>query len=144
MKSNRQPCAIRPAQKADLPAVYQLAQAKELHAASHQFAERWWIRDFLKAKQPFFVAEVDQQVVGFTLGECATGKVAIRHLTAVAQQHRGLGIGQMLMTAFERECRRRGMTCILLYMSGGQHWAKLHQRHGYIRGSVVREYQKFL
>lgn len=135
---------IRPARASDLPAVFRLAQANELRAANHQFAERWWIRDFLKARQPFIVAAVGKQIVGFTLGECATGKVAIRHLTAVAPKFRRQGIGSQLMGAFETEVRRRGMTCVLLYVSGGKHWAAAIERRGYARGSLVREYQKFL
>lgn len=135
---------IRPATVKDLPTVFRIAQAKELKAANHQFAERWWIRDFLKSKQPFFVATINQQIVGFTLGECATGKVAIRHLTAVEKKFRRLGIGQKLVQAFEQECRRRGMTCILLYVSGGRHWERVMEKNGYARGSIVREYQKFL
>lgn len=135
---------IRRATAADLPAVYLLATAKELDAPNHQAAEKWWIRDFLKAKQPFFVAEARGRVVGFTLGECATGKVAIHHLTAVEPRWRRRGIGTALTKAFEREARRRGMTCVLMYVSGGRHWQRKMERIGYARGSVVREYQKFL
>lgn len=135
---------IRPASAADLPAVFQLARAKELNAPNHQAAEKWRIRDFLKAGQIFFVAIVNARVVGFTLGECATGNVAIHHLTAVAPRWRRKGIGTMLARRFEQEARRRGMTCVLLYVSGNAGWKKTMKRLGYARGSLVYEYQKFL
>lgn len=136
---------IRPAVKSDLVSVYTIAQADELRAPNHQFAERWWIRDFLQAKQPFFVAVMDKRVVGFILGECATGKVAIAHLMSVAPRYRKHGIGLLLGRAFERECRKRNMTCILLYASNHDlFFQRALTTHGYARGSLVREYQKFL
>lgn len=135
---------VRPAVRADLPACYRLARTKELRAPSHQGAERWWIRAFISAQQPFFVAVHRDQIVGFTLGECATGKVAIRHLTAAAPNYRRRGLGRRLVRAFERECRARGQTCVLAYVSGGQGWERALRRLGYARGSLVREYQKFL
>ena len=135
---------IRTVKLADLPHVFRLARVDELRAANHQFAEQWWIRDFLKSRQPFFVATLNSHVVGFILGECATGKVAIQHLIAVEPKYRHRGIGKQLKLAFEREVRRRGITCILLYMSGSKHWAHHLEHHGYARGSLVREYQKFL
>jgi GNAT superfamily N-acetyltransferase len=90
------------------------------------------------------VAVLNDRVVGFILGECATGKVAIQHLLAVDPAYRLRGIGKQLKLAFEREMRRRGMVCILLYESGNKHWAHHLERHGYARGILVREYQKFL
>lgn len=135
---------IRPVTSKDLPRVFQIARAKELKAANHHFAERWWIRDFLKAKQPFFVATNQKQIIGFVLGECATGKVAICHLMAVDEQYHRQGVGTALMHAFERECRHRKMKCILLYFGGGKPVESALKKHGYARGSLVREFQKFL
>ena len=145
MRARRKKVVIRPARPDDLRAVYRLARASELSAPSHPAAEKYWIKDFLLDGQPFLVATDDGgKVVGFTLGECATGDVAIRHLTAVDPEHRRQGIGEQLVKAFEREARRRKMTCILMYVSGGAHWARTHRRLGYAAGAIVREYQKFL
>lgn len=136
---------IRPAQKKDLPQCFRLARAKELKAPNRQSAERWWIHDFLKSRQPFFVATIDRRVVGFTLGECATGQVAPHHLLVVKSEYRRKGIGSKLVGAFEHEVRRRGMTCVLgyaVYRSIGVR--RLLKKHQYTAGSLVREYQKFL
>ena len=135
---------IRPACQTDLKAVYALARNPHLAAPNHQAAERWWIKAFLDERQIFFVACEGTKVIGFTLGECAAGKVAIRHLTTVHPSLRGQGIGTKLMKAFEKESRRRGMTCVLCYVSGGKHWEQALKKNGYAAGSIVREYQKFL
>lgn len=135
---------IRPAKQADLKTVYRLSRIPELAAPNRQAAERWWIKDFLKSRRPFFVAVIDGRVVGFVLGEYATGKVAIQHLLAVHPDYRRHGVGLQLLHAFEREVRRRGMACILLYLSGGKRWANVLGHHRYAAGSLVREYQKFL
>lgn len=136
--------SIRAARRADLPTVFSLAKAKELDAANHQRAERWWIRDFLATKQPFFVASVENKIVGFILGECATGRVAILHLAVVKPAYRKKGIGATLLEAFEHESRRRKMRCVLSYVSGQKYWERHLEKKSYGRGSMTREYQKAL
>lgn len=136
---------VRPATKSDLPGVNRLARSPKLAAPSHAAAERWWIKAFLEEDQPFFVAVEYKNVIGFILGECATGKVAIAQLMAVTPKYRQHGIGLLLGRAFERECRKRKMTCILLYASNHDaFFTRALKKHGYARGSVVREFQKFL
>lgn len=135
--------AIRPARRRDLPSLYRLARNPKLAAPSHQAAERWWIRSFLDERQILIVAELDGRVIGFVMGEAATGKVAIGHLLTVAPKYRRAGVAARLGRAFERACRERGMTCILLYASSST-MARLLKKGGYARGSRAVEYQKFL
>jgi len=137
------PAVIRPARRSDLPSLYRLARNPKLAAPSHQAAERWWIRAFLEEKQILLVATIDSAVVGFVMGETATGKVAIAQLLVVARGMQRSGIATLLGRAFERECRKRGMTCILLYASS-RAMEQLLTKAGYVQGSPVREYQKFL
>ncbi|MBI5405259.1 MAG: GNAT family N-acetyltransferase [Candidatus Kerfeldbacteria bacterium] len=134
---------IRPARRADLPSLYRLARNPKLAAPSHQAAERWWIRSFLDERQILIVAVHDDQVVGFVMGETGTGKVAIGHLLVVQRSYQKRGLAQRLGRAFERECRNRGMTCVLLYASS-RPMEQLLTKAGYVQGSPVREYQKFL
>lgn len=104
------PITIRSAQRHDLTALYRLARNPKLAAPSHQAAERWWIKSFLEERQILIVAELSGRVIGFIMGETGTGKVAIGHLLVVQRSYQQKGIAQRLGRAFERECRRRGMT----------------------------------
>lgn len=136
---------IRKARASDLPAIFSLAKNPALAAPNRQGAERWWVRDHLREQQILLVAVREKQVIGFTMGETATGKVALLHLLAVLPKYQAHGIARKLGQAFERECRQRGMTCVLTYMHHADRALDAAmRRHGYAAGSVVREYQKFL
>lgn len=136
---------IRPARASDLPTVFSLSTSPKLAAPRAASAERWWIRAFLVERQPFFVALNKKQVVGFILGEYATGHVAIAQLLMVKPAYRKQGIGVALGQAFEQACRQKGMRCILLYASNHDKFFERSLRtYGYQRGASVREYQKML
>jgi phosphinothricin acetyltransferase len=117
--------AIRPATKADLPAITRIYNAaiEERTATCHlqprTLAERqrWWRR--FDDRHPVFVTECEGQVLCYG---CLTPysskegyRFATEHSLYVAPEARGQGLGREMLTHLMREAKRLGYH----YMEGG-------------------------
>jgi len=116
-------------------------QCKELINANGKADYYDWFLEYLRMGQIILVAEHRNKIVGFIAGEINTG-YALIHLLAVNGKMRGKGIGGKLISEFERECSRRGITCVLLY--GYKDRSDFFLRQGYIRGSPCFEFMKVI
>ena len=83
-----------------------------------QVIDRWWSGPTSALAHPIFfyelgrlarVVESDGLMVGFLLGfVCADAPVGYVHLVGIHPDHRRHGVGKLLYSAFEGDCRRAG------------------------------------
>jgi GNAT superfamily N-acetyltransferase len=100
---------------------------------------------FVDAGQPVLVARYGARVVGFALGECTTGRLAICHILVVEERYRGRGIGSALLRQFEEQVVGWGASHVLLYGDArSTHTIRFFRRSGYRLGNLVREMSKRL
>lgn len=112
-------CAVRPAQRDDLPVL--CALLGELFSIEADFrpdpARQWAGLERLLAHAPeavVLVAELDGVVVGMCTAQVLIstaegGEAALVEDVVVRGDRRGCGIGSALLTALEAWCRRRGI-----------------------------------
>jgi ribosomal protein S18 acetylase RimI-like enzyme len=81
----------------------------------------------------FLVAELDGEIIGAVLGGFDGRRGLIYHL-AVANSHRGRGIGALLMEELERRLRDKGcIRCYLLVTSDNHEAIHFYEKHGWER-----------
>jgi len=135
---------FRKAKQGDCKQVWEMCKIPELINPSGQPPRLWWIKDFVKEKQIFFVAEENKEIIGFVLGERITGNCAIAHMSAVKKQYQGQGIGTELINLFEKECKKRKLKAILTYAYSKSKSVKILEKRGYEKGFLTYEMLKFL
>ena len=106
---------IRKATKKDIGSIVELSKIEELKTATGGFISESYFNEFIDENGIVFVAEDNDNIIGYVLGEPMKGKLANLGLLAVHKDRRGQGIGKMLVDAFRKECDERGLTFILLY-----------------------------
>jgi ribosomal protein S18 acetylase RimI-like enzyme len=136
---------IRKATLRDCKDCFELSKIPELANPSGEPSHIWWMEAFVKEKQLFFVAEENKKVLGFTMGEIATGKIAFRHMTVVKKEYQNKGIGKRLAKKFEDECRKRKVKAIMLYgYAKNKKTIQFQISQGFEKGSLTYEFIKFL
>ncbi|MEK6899015.1 MAG: GNAT family N-acetyltransferase [Nanoarchaeota archaeon] len=140
---------IRHATKKDLEKCFELCRVPELmtpeiNAANYPYPPLIWFKNIFKEKQILIVAEVDSEIVGLRMGERTTGNWVIAHLMVVKKEFRRNGIGQKLVDAFEKECRKRKVGGIMTYVHDNPQTLAFFAKNNYSRGSRVVENIKVL
>ncbi|MEM0021379.1 MAG: ribosomal protein S18-alanine N-acetyltransferase [Fervidicoccaceae archaeon] len=93
-----------------------------------------------KCQEYFLVAEIDEELIGYVLG-CADEDEGSIVSIAISPNHRGKGIGRMLMEAVEKEMKERGVRKIKLEVSNLNFKARrLYEKLGYREISRIRNY----
>lgn len=117
---------LRPARRDDVPACIAL----ERHVTSHPWTEAVFLSCFSERYFPV-VAECEQQLVGFYVGEAVAGEVTLFNI-AVASAWQGKGIGQRLLEHFMMQGRARGATDFFLEVrASNQRAIELYDRAGF-------------
>jgi len=136
---------IRKATLKDCKVCYEMGKAKELVGPDHNPPRYFWISAFVKEKQPFFVAEENNKIIGFVFAEQTTGQVMLLQEMFVIKEYRGKGIASRLLKEIEDESKKRKLRVILLYgYAKGKSASSFWDNHGYTKGSLEYEYVKFL
>lgn len=138
---------IRNATFEDCKKCFELCKVPELRtpeSSSFNYPPLVWFENIIKEKQIFVVAEHNLRIVGMRMGERTSGNWAIAHLMVVKEDFRRMGIGQKLIDAFEKECRRRKMGGIVTYVHDNPQTLAFFAKNKYLKGSRVVEHIKIL
>jgi GNAT superfamily N-acetyltransferase len=135
---------IRPAKLADCPACEALGHVPEIAIAPDWFLPLEYYQQVVRGKHIFLVAEVNGQIVGFTIGEKIVAGILGQYIV-VEKKYRRHGIGVALIKATENEARKRKAYFVLAYAvaksAGIQRAFKIL---GYRRGQLTYEWMKGL
>lgn len=142
---------IRSSSDADLPEMLTIYNDIILHTtAVYQYQthnlemRRAWYEDKLKAGYPVFVAESEGKVAGFsTFGPFRAWqayKYTVENSVYVAADHRGKGIGRLLMMPLIKEAKKREMHAIIAGIDATNTVSlHLHQSLGFEEVAHFRE-----
>src|SRR5476651_2630171 len=140
----RHTVTIRLANAADLPAILSIYNHAIIHTTAvyqydiHTLAMREaWYADKLKLGHPVFVADADGMVIGFsTYGPFRNWpgyRFTVEHSVYVQINHRGGGIGRLLVQAIIEHARKKGMHALIAGVdTSAEGSIKLHQSLGFI------------
>lgn len=137
---------IRHGKIEDCKACFELTKkTKELDSPLKEPVPLWWFEELAKKSNLFVVAEKNNEIVGFQIGEQLIGNGAIMHLLAVKPKERNKGIGKYLLDAFEKECKSVGIEWILCYgFEDNQKTIAFFEKKGYNKGALTREFLKLI
>jgi hypothetical protein len=98
----------------------------------------WW--NYLPAVS--FVAEMDDDVVGFLFGDIRVAEYGVDmggwiDMMAVAPEHRGKGIGRMLVEAFCEECQRSGVKVRVIVREDDERLTGFWKSMGFEKGKLI-------
>jgi len=102
----------------------------------------WWIYRGM----PSFVAEVNDEVVGFVLGdirgvEYGTDVGGWIDMMGVSLKHQSKGIGRMLVEAFCQECQKRGVKVRVVVVGDDKRLVGFWNSVGFQKGNLI-SYEK--
>ncbi len=127
---------IRKAALDDLPAIERLiSQTSEVQTPSGHDLGPAYNRELLK-NGIGLVAEVTMQFAGFLLAE-ADKKTGFSYLPylVIARKYRGLGLGSMLLRAYEVECKKRGIHLLIVDAPAFNKKAlQFYRQRGFVQG----------
>ena len=88
------------------------------------------------------VAEIDNQVVGFILGDIRGWEYAVApsgwiDIMGVAPEYQGHGIGKKLVLAFALECQERKMKTHIMVRESDERIKKFFAEAGFHRGGLI-------
>jgi hypothetical protein len=95
---------------------------------------------------PSFVAEVNDEVVGFVLGdirgvEYGTDVGGWIDMMGVSLKHQSKGIGRMLVEAFCQECQKRGVKVRVVVVGDDKRLVGFWKSVGFQKGNLI-SYEK--
>jgi len=126
---------IRSATPADIPAMLATEQA----ATAYPWAESSFLSSF---SERYFnaVALLNEQVVGFYIGELVAGEASLFDI-AVHPQQQGKAIGKALLSHFLDEAeRRQASDCWLEVRASNDKAIALYQKHGFHQVGIRPNY----
>ena len=136
---------VRPAVLKDCAVCANLSKIEELKAPSGWTPTPSYFKQLLKEKQIVVVAEEGKEIVGYVSGEVLHLKVGMLWFTAVSPAHQGKGVGSLLIKAFEKESKKRGVRWIVLYAPKfNKKTLNFYEKKGYKKGHEVVEFAKSL
>ena len=106
---------IRIAELKDCRRCAELSKIEELKPAVGGYPPKKYFELFVDKDKMFFVAEENDNIVGYILGEPMKGNIANLGLLAVDKKYRGKGIGKKLIEAMRKRCNEKGLNYLLLY-----------------------------
>ena len=128
---------VRKATKGDIASIVELSKIAELKTAAGGFISESYFKEFMDEAGIVYVAEDNDDIVGYVLGEPMKGKLANLGLLSVHKDRRGEGIGKMLLEAFREACDERGLTFILLYAPQfNENTLEFYRKAGFTEGKA--------
>ena len=106
---------IRLATKKDCKRCAELSKIAELKPTIGGYITPNYFKNFVDKDKMFFVAEENNEVLGYILGEPLKGKLALLGLLSVDKKARDKGIGRKLVETFRRRCKQKKLTYTLIY-----------------------------
>ena len=106
---------IRLAITKDCKRCAELSRIQELKPTIGGYITSGYFKNFVDKDKMFFVAEENNQVVGYILGEPLKGKLALLGLLSVDKKVRDKGIGRQLVEKFRKRCKQKKLTYTLIY-----------------------------
>ncbi len=107
--------SIRPAIKNDLAACEKLALIPEFVTTEGNYVDKKSLENYLDPNY-FLVAENDNQIIGFAVGEPLKGKGFMLLYITIKKGMQGRGIGKKLLKELENRCREQSIRWIELYV----------------------------
>ena len=103
-------------------------------------AHHFWSELGQTSTRHYLVAREGDRVVGYA-GLCAYPDEAFVQTMAVAVDHRGQGLGALMLEGLLAEAERRGLRTVLLEVRADNPQAqRLYERHGFRQTAVRRGY----
>ena len=143
---------IRPATRADLPGILEIYNEAVLNTTAtydcepRTLAHRiGWFEDHVRNNYAIFVAENDAgRIVGWSALNRYHDRVGYRFTTEnsvyVAADHRGQGIGKLLLAPLIQAARERGLHAILAAIDAANEASiRLHTRFGFEQVACFKE-----
>ena len=135
---------IRPAQKKDLVTCARLFHVPEVREANGEFLTPDFLAHYLDDKY-FLVGELAGEVCGALFGEPLRARGVMLLNFAVAEPHRGQGLGSALLNKFEANAKHDQREWILIYAPlHNERTLKFYQKRSYSRGDRLVEYLKLI
>lgn len=141
---------IRPVTLADLPTIHAIYSYNVLHGtASWELAPpdeaemQRRMQTVLDHGYPYFVAEVDGQVVGYTYASSYRPRVGYRYTVEnsiyVANGVQGRGVGRQLLSTLITACAAQGFRQMVAVIGDSQNLAsiRLHESLGFIHVGLL-------
>ena len=91
-----------------------LSKIEELKPVIGSYIPERYFKLFVDKDKMFFVAEYNNKIVGYILGEPMKGRLANLGLLAVDKKFRGKGIGKKLVEAFRKRCDKKKLNYMWL------------------------------
>jgi ribosomal protein S18 acetylase RimI-like enzyme len=86
-----------------------------------------------------FIATIDGQMAGYVC-LLMRNKTAVLYSLAVGEEHRGMGLGSMLLEAAERQACRDMAFIIRLEVSCMNKAVSLYEKQGYSKTGIIKDY----
>lgn len=136
---------IRSCKLEDIKECVKLSKIPELRCPDGDYPPKVLLKSIIKGGQIFLVAEINGKIVGYRMGEKLQGYLGIAHLIVVKKEYQDKGIGRMLLKAFEKECKKRGIRWLITYAyANNKKTLKFFKKNGYYQGSLTYEFVKIL
>jgi len=133
---------VRRMTEADLPKVREIDQELVGPDRSVSWPLRveahWWVYRGM----PNFVAELDDRIVGFILGDLRGSEYGPEvsgwiDVMGVSPEHQGKGIGRRLVEAFCGECRGQGFNVRIVAVGSDNRLSRFATSLGFTKGDLV-------
>ena len=132
---------IRPASHKDCETCAQLSRIEELATPDGDHLRVEFFSANVDEDEMFIVAEENEQVMGYVLGQPMKGGYAYLSLLAVDARMRGRGLGKTLVDAFLRRCIEKKLFFVTLFApSFNERTLKFYRTIGFEQG---REHLEF-
>ena len=128
---------VRRVRKEDMPRIYEI----EKNSFSHPYPPRLIDLLFERNRQAFFVAEVDDRVVGYAVAAVEAHDVGHVISVAVSSEMRRRGVGKALMRRLIQELKEIGVSVIRLEVEKDSIAAqKMYKGLGFEVTGVIKDY----
>lgn len=127
---------IRLAKIEDCKACAELSKIKELETNGDYVPEDYF-KLLVDDDEMFFIAESENKVVGFIVGEPMKGGLAFMSILAVDTSLRGKGIGKKLVETFRKKCYEKGLKFIVFYAPKfNENTIEFYKKQGFNEGKL--------
>lgn len=127
---------VRLAKIDDCKACAELSKIKELETNGDYVPEDYF-KLLVDDDEMFFIAEFENKIVGFIVGEPMKGGLAFMSILTVDTNLRGKGIGKLLVEAFRKRCDEKGLKFIVFYAPKfNENTIEFYKKQGFNEGKL--------
>lgn len=136
---------IRLARIEDCKACCRLSEIEELQTPDGGSISENYFKKNIDDDEMFFVAEENDEIVGYILGEPMKDNLAFLSLLTVDESHRGKGLGKQLLAKFEEQCKKKRLNPIIFYAPKfNENTTAFYNKQGYMQGKDHVQFMKIL